>query len=913
MSATRMGVAIPMRLAERRPSMSRSWSLRTWLMLLVFAAITPLVIWGVFQAVNDYLVQRRALVGATTNVAAAVGRSAEQELDRQLLALEALATMPALQQGDFAGFTAQALTYLTSIAAGGHLFVFDVTGTPVFAAGIEVSRPPRQRRDPSVSARIFATGNPEISGVTRGIFSGDPVVQVDVPVRRNGVVVYDLALGLPLARMQLSLEEAKLEDGWFVVLLDAAGGIVARRPSPEGGSWKQTDAGINALLRSEDPTGAAGLLLPNGSPVLAVYARAPHLGWSAVVGIPFAAIFAPLRIALARILIVGVGTLALSVGLALLVARRLARPVASLANVTGALESGERLPLPEPGLREVDAVARALEDAVRRRRSAEEAAEEAEQRASRMIEAMSCGVVLFSTDGKCSFVNRAACELLGRSVEDLATLSVPSPEIDVRDPEGNPIPPEERASARALRGESVRDLEVSMLRGDGKRIALLLTSAALRDRTGRVTGALTAMVDVTERRAAQERVARLLQTLEARVREEVAAREAAQIAAAQAQKMQALGQLAGGVAHDFNNVLQAVSGAVSLIETRADNPSEVLRFARTAAAAAERGSAVAGRLLSFARRGGLRPAPVYAAELLRDVREILAHTLGTQITVRLAVSGRAGSLLADKAQLETALLNLAANARDAMPEGGMLTLRAEPDTVMETLRHPAGLRSGAYVRLDVVDTGTGMDAATLARATEPFFTTKPIDKGTGLGLAMARGVAEELGGGLAIRSAPARGTTVSLWLPVADAAPGEAEFATPAPSRIDAGLRVLLVDDEPIIRDLLAEQLGERGMLVEQASGAQAAVELLRETRFDVLVTDQSMPGESGLTLIGLARRLRPRLPAILLTGLSAELSGTLGSDPETAEFTELAGKPVRAAELAASITRLAAAARNFA
>jgi PAS domain S-box-containing protein len=647
--------------------------------------------------------------------------------------------------------------------------------------------------------------------------------------------------------------------------------------------------------------------------VIGAVTRTQHFGWIASVAVPRALVFAPLRHSIFRLLAVGGVALGVSLLLAVFVARKLSRPITALAETAVRFDqSGAVPPVPPPALREADEVARVLESSMRRRRAAEDAANDAETRATRVIEDAPCGVILFGPDGAWRFVNQATCDLLGRPAEELIGLSVASPELDVRDASGNPIPVDERASARALRGETVRGLEVSMARGDGSRVYMLFNSAPLRDRDGRITGALTAMLDISERRAAQERLARLLQTLESRVEEEIAAREAAQAAASQAQKMQALGQLAGGVAHDFNNVLQTIAGAVSLIDKRAENPEAVRRFAKTISSAADRGASVAGRLLAFARRSDLTPAPMEAAALLADIREILIHTLGGDVAVIIEASPDAGWLLADRAQLETALVNLAANARDAMPDGGTLTLRARPQLVRPGERHQAGLAPGAYVRLDVEDTGIGMDAATLARATEPFFTTKPLNKGTGLGLAMVRGFAEQLEGGIAISSRAGSGTTVALWLPATDpcqeAGP---EKAVSAPVRRASGIRVLLVDDEPAIRAVLAEELGDRGWLVEQASCAQEGIELLREANFDVLVADQSMPGESGVALIGLARRLRPGLPAILLTGLAPEIGAELTESPAEAAITELVGKPIRPRELAGRIEALLTRARG--
>lgn len=241
-----------------------------------------------------------------------------------------------------------------------------------------------------------------------------------------------------------------------------------------------------------------------------------------------------------------------------------------------------------------------------------------------------------------------------------------------------------------------------------------------------------------------------------RLGEEAHERRQAEARLAHAQRMEALGQLAGGVAHDFNNVLQAVIGGLGLIQNRSGDAEVVKWLARRAADAAQRGASITERLLAFARRGALRAEPVAPVPLLEGMREMLAHTLGVGIAMQTAADQNLPTLLADKGQLETVLVNLAVNARDAMPEGGTLLLAAAPEAVLDGKAHPAGLAPGGYLRLSVSDTGTGMTAATLARASEPFFTTKPIGQGTGLGLAMARGFAHQSGGGFVIESASAR-------------------------------------------------------------------------------------------------------------------------------------------------------------
>ncbi|WP_270939290.1 sensor histidine kinase, partial [Falsiroseomonas oryzae] len=264
-----------------------------------------------------------------------------------------------------------------------------------------------------------------------------------------------------------------------------------------------------------------------------------------------------------------------------------------------------------------------------------------------------------------------------------------------------------------------------------------------------------------------------------RLRIEVAERRSTESALLQAQKVQAVGQLAGGIAHDFNNVLQAVLGGVTLIRRRVADPAAVQRLAGMIEDSAQRGQSITRRLLTFSRREELRAEPLPVVELLEGLREVLGATLGPRIRVQVRAQPGLPPILADRSQLETVLVNLATNARDAMPAGGTLTISADTAEVADG--DATGLAAGRYVRLAVSDTGEGMDAETLARAADPFFTTKPLGQGTGLGLTMARSFAQGSGGRLGIESAAGAGTTVSLWLPVAVAR--AAADAPPAPDR----------------------------------------------------------------------------------------------------------------------------------
>jgi signal transduction histidine kinase len=277
-----------------------------------------------------------------------------------------------------------------------------------------------------------------------------------------------------------------------------------------------------------------------------------------------------------------------------------------------------------------------------------------------------------------------------------------------------------------------------------------------------------ALRDLASMAVSEISLRRLAFDLEAQVRDEVAAREAAQARRAQTARLEALGQLAGGVAHDFANVLQAVQGGVRMAAGRLDtDPASARHLLEMVDDVTRRGTSVTRRVLAFARRGEIGTGPVDVGALLADLEEVLTQTLGGAVGIRVVVEPSLPAVLADRGELEAVLVNLATNARDAMPGRGTLTLTALAERISEQGGHSAGLSPGNYIRLSAEDTGTGMDAATLARAAEPFFTTKPAGQGTGLGLAMARDFAEHAGGGLDVASEPGRGTTVTVWLPCA--------------------------------------------------------------------------------------------------------------------------------------------------
>jgi len=383
--------------------------------------------------------------------------------------------------------------------------------------------------------------------------------------------------------------------------------------------------------------------------------------------------------------------------------------------------------------------------------------------------------------------------------------------------------------------------------------------------------------------------------LEQRVEERTQEREAALAQLHEMQKLESLGQLTGGVAHDFNNVLAAVLGNLDVLSRRPLNDPDAYRLLDGAIKGAERGAALTKRMLAFARRQELRPEAVDVAALVIGMTEMLRRSLGPTNRIVTDFEADLSAVRVDPNQLELALLNLALNARDAMPQGGQLTLRGRMETVGAV--NPQGLVPGRYVCVVVADTGAGMDEATLKRATEPFFTTKEPGKGTGLGLSMVHGFAAQSGGATRIASRLGHGTTVELWLPVADGAV-EREAAGPPMPTPEAGRRgrVLLVDDDPLVIASTAAMLQDLGHSVVEATSAMTALTMLRNgTQVDLIVTDHAMPGVTGAELARLVRQSWPNLPVIVVTGYPEVPKG------EDQGFTWLA-KPFPREALAARI-----------
>ena len=382
--------------------------------------------------------------------------------------------------------------------------------------------------------------------------------------------------------------------------------------------------------------------------------------------------------------------------------------------------------------------------------------------------------------------------------------------------------------------------------------------------------------------------------LERRVEERTAERQRAIAQLHEAQKLETLGQLTGGVAHDFNNLLTPIVGALDLLQRKMEgSDSRTERLIGNALQSAERAKLLVQRLLGFARRQTLTTGSVDLTRLLDGMRDLIGSSVGSTVELRIRHEPDLPPVLADPNQLELSILNLCVNARDAMPNGGSLTIIAEQSVVDPGV--DVDLRPGLYVRLSVIDTGGGMDKDTLMRAVEPFFSTKETGRGTGLGLSMVHGLAAQLGGAFALSSAPGKGTRADLYLPLAGAEKAAAS-SSKAQMRIRPlrSLRLLLVDDEELVRVGTGEMLRELGHEVLEACDGEQALNMLGDKAFDVVVTDYKMPRMDGAKLAERIRAVKPGLPILLITGYT-------GTTDDTPNLPRLA-KPFSQSDLAEAL-----------
>ena len=510
---------------------------------------------------------------------------------------------------------------------------------------------------------------------------------------------------------------------------------------------------------------------------------------------------------------------------------------------------------------------------VTQRRLAYEQMRESEARFRMLADSAPVLMWVSRPGGRREFVNQAYVDYVGLPFEEAL-------DFDWRqriDPEDLP-----RVLGEQIAGETsakLFTLEARYLRSDGEWRWLRSFSQPRTGPSGGFEGFIGIGFDVTEAKRAETDLKRINELLAERVEAALEERDAAEAALRHVQKLEAVGQLTGGVAHDFNNLLTVIIGALDLIQRHPADASRRERMIEAALGAARRGERLTQQLLAFARRQALKPEPVRVDAVLSEAEPLLRRAVGEAVSFTLNPGAAGAVAMIDVSQFEAAIMNLVVNARDAVAQGGVIRVETQACALAEG--EVAETPAGTYVRLDVHDTGVGMDAETLARVFDPFFTTKDVGKGTGLGLSQVYGFARQSGGGVAIESEPGKGASVRLYLPrtsqpaLADAAAGPAAPTGPA-------LRVLLVEDDPQVGDMVAAILEELGHAVTRTDGVAPALEVLAgPAPFDLMLTDLIMPGAlTGVDLAHEAVKLRPGLPVILSSGYTGEALASADGAP---------------------------------
>ncbi|MGO6681278.1 PAS domain S-box protein [Rhizobium leguminosarum] len=511
------------------------------------------------------------------------------------------------------------------------------------------------------------------------------------------------------------------------------------------------------------------------------------------------------------------------------------------------------------------------------RRAAEKAIRQSEEQFRRLVQGVSdYAIYMLDPEGNVSSWNFGAERIKGYRPQEIigrhfSTFYTPE------DREAG-VPETALGIARA---EGRFEREGWRVRKDGTRFWASVVIDAIRDEEGDVLGFAKITRDITEKMETQRALEQ--------AREELF----------QSQKMEAIGQLTGGIAHDFNNLLMAVLGSLEILKKRMPQDLSLTSLVDNAMQGAQRGAALTQRMLAFSRRQELHMEPIDVSGLVRGMMDMLSRSLGPLTVIETSFPVRLPTILTDPNQLEMAILNLVVNARDAMPSGGRIVLRASEESL------PSGkipLPPGRYVRIAVIDEGEGMDAKTLEQAITPFFTTKGVGKGTGLGLSMVQGLASQSGGRLMMKSSLGEGTTAELWFPVASVAQ-TTEAAADRPQQEENAprrLRIVAVDDDGLVLMNTTLMLEDLGHTVFEAMAGPEALEILRKQQVDLVICDHAMPRMTGAQLAQAIRSEWPDMPIILATGY-AEI-------PEGAGIVDLPrlGKPFSQAQLAEAISRIA-------
>ena len=726
----------------------------------------------------------------------------------------------------------------------GHLDIIASDGT-VACSSLMPRKPPGY-----AGARWLAAARrgSVVTGPVVDVRTGQQVEVVAAPVPGKGVVAAFLNLAPVGPQLASTLSGAHQLE--FVVTTANGKTVMARSIHP--GAW------VGKPVPGTPFAGAVGQAEHrdlDGTPRLYGQALVATVRWQVFAGAGTAQAFAAANHESSHQLVITLIGLVVFLLAALVLYRRIARPIASLsAGVRDATSHLPAEPIAVAGPAEVLALTEDFNHLI----AAANRELEARSRLAAVADSSADAIVGVTLDGVITSWNAGAEQMTGYSREEMIGNNV-----SVLDPAGQAG---ESAAIldRVRQGERVEQIEVRLLRKDSTILDLSYTISPIRDAGNAVVGAATVARDMTERNRAEADRHSLEQRL------------------LQSERLESLGQLAGGIAHDFNNLLAAIMNYAGFVaEETADQPA-VRADAEEIRAAAERGARLTRQLLVFSRREATRPEPLDVNTIVADISTLLSRSIGAHIELRINPAAGLPAIEADRGQVEQVLLNLAINARDAMPNGGVITIETSLTRLSGTFAdaHP-GTSPGRYVELTVSDTGTGMSADVAARIFEPFFTTKPQDQGTGLGLSTVYGIVTKAGGSISVDSEEGTGTTFHVCFPATSAAAAEQPDRA-APRAGGKGETILVVDDEPAVLAATSRILRQHGYTTLEAATYEEALDLASSHSFRLLLTDSVMPHMSGATLAERVVEFKPGLAVLYMSGYSQPEPGPSSGRPGT-------------------------------
>ena len=805
------------------------------------AYVAGLVVLFMAVAAVNVVYQRQAslrnarhasLAGAGYAAQIAAGQTAAA-LTAARAQVAALAAQPAIRQA-FGPAGATGCTLAFGGAGGfstGHIDIVRADGA-VACSSLQPRKSPGYAGAKWLAA---ALKSPVVSAPTVDARTGQQAVVLAAPVPGEGAVAVFLNLA-PLGP-GLATEFGGASGREFVVTTTTtAGAVVVLTRSIQPRAW------AGRPVAGTPFAGAAGRADHrdlDGTPRLYGQAVVPGTGWRVFAGASAAATFAAASALSDRQILITLVGLVVLFAAALVLYRRIARPIAVLAGgvraATAHLPAG---PVPVAGPAEVAALAVDVNQLI----AASSRELEARSQLAAVAESSADAIMGMTPDGVVTTWNAGAEQIFGYSRQEMTGTGIA---VIVPPGRSGRLP---AILERVRTGETVTEVQSQGLRKDGTVIDVTYTLSPLRGADGAVTGAASVARDVTERnRAEADR-----QAMEHRLR--------------QSERLESLGQLASGVAHDFNNLLAAIMNYAAFAEETTEQP-EVRADIQQIQSAAERAARLTRQLLTFARDEPTQAQPLDLAAVVDDIRNLLSRSIGAHIELVTELAAGLPAIVADRGQVEQVLLNLAINARDAMPGGGSLTITTSPAELDEAYcgGHP-GARPGRYAELAVADTGTGMSAEVVSRIFDPFFTTKPEGQGTGLGLSTVYGIITGADGSISVDSEQGAGTTFRLYFPVAtSAAPEAADEA--APQAAGNGQTILVVDDEPAVLAATARILRANGYATLEAGSYEQAISLAETRQLQLLLTDSVMPRMSGSALADRITGLRPGLPVLYMSG----------------------------------------------